>query len=277
MSLPRFFHPQLPLQGDIALDDSEVRHASNVLRLARGAEVVLFDGRGGEAQGVVAALDKRSVTVSITARTDCDRELARPLELLVALPKGDRQKTLVDGLVQLGVTRLTPLVCQRGVAQPTASALERLQRSVVESSKQCGRNQLLVISSPLTIQQAISQANSHAISQAQSHAISQAKSNANLQVNPPAASPADAANPAQPSELYCVAHPYGLRQSLRDLASLQAGHSTGAHIAVGPEGGFSEAEIEQWSQAGWPAVDLGPRILRIEVAALQLAAWWSSL
>ena len=261
MSLPRFFHPRLPLQGDVALDDSEARHASNVLRLARGAEVVLFDGRGGEAQGVVTALDKRSVTVSITARTDCDRELARPLELLVALPKGDRQKTLVDGLVQLGVTRLTPLVCQRGVAQPTASALERLQRSVVESSKQCGRNQLLVISSPLTIQQAISQADSHA----------------NLQVNPPAASLEAAANPAQPSELYCVAHPYGLRQSLRDLASLQAGQTTGGHIAVGPEGGFSEAEIEQWSQAGWPAVDLGPRILRIEVAALQLAAWWSSL
>lgn len=250
MSLPRFFHPQLPLQGEVPLDDQEARHASNVLRLARGAECVLFDGQGGEAQGVVAALDKRSVSVSIIARTDCNRELVRPLELLVALPKGDRQKTLVDGLVQLGVTRLTPLICQRGVAQPTASALERLQRSVVESSKQCGRNQLLAISHPQTIEQAISQASSQA----------------------------DAAGhrPAQ-SELCCVAHPYGARQSLRELASDQAAQASGARIAVGPEGGFSEAEIEQWSQAAWPTIDLGPRILRIEMAALQLAAWWSSL
>lgn len=258
MSPPRFFHPQLPLQGEVLLDDQEARHASNVLRLARGAECVLFDGRGGEAQGVVAALHKRSLTVSINARTDCNRELARPLELLVALPKGDRQKTLVDGLVQLGVTRLTPLICQRGVAQPTASAVERLQRSVLESSKQCGRNQLLAISPPQTIQQAISQA------------VSQANSQANSQ--------ADAANqrPEQ-SELHCVAHPYGIRQSLRELASGQAAQASGARIAVGPEGGYSEAEIEQWSQAGWPSIDLGPRILRIEMAALQLAAWWSSL
>lgn len=253
MSLPRFFHPQLPLQGEVALDEHEARHASNVLRLARGAEVVLFDGQGGEAQGIVAALDKRRVTVSILNRTDCDRELARPLELLVALPKGDRQKTLVDGLVQLGVTRLTPLVCQRGVAQPTANALERLQRSVVESSKQCGRNQLLVISSPQTIQQAVSQA------------VSQPSSGA------------DAANHPAQSELRFIAHPYGTRQSLRDLASCQVGQATRAQIAVGPEGGFSEAELEQWSQAGWPSIDLGPRILRIEMAALQLAAWWASL
>lgn len=258
MSPPRFFHPQLPLQGEVALDAHEARHASNVLRLARGAEVVVFDGQGGEAQGVVAALDKRSVTVSITARTDSDRELVRPLELLVALPKGDRQKTLVDGLVQLGVTRLTPLICQRGVAQPTAGALERLQRSVVESSKQCGRNQLLAISHPQTIEQAVSQSSSQS----------------NFQSN----SQADAAkhHPAQ-SELRCVAHPYGARQSLRDLASGRADQASGARIAVGPEGGFSEAEIEQWSQADWPSIDLGPRILRIEMAALQLAAWWSSL
>lgn len=233
-----------------------------MLRLAHGAEVVLFDGQGGEAQGVVAVLDKRSVTVSITARTDCNRELVRPLELLVALPKGDRQKTLVDGLVQLGVTRLTPLICQRGVAQPTASALERLQRSVVESSKQCGRNHLLAISHPQTIQQAISQT------------VSQASSQSNFQ----SSSPADTANhrPAQ-SELRCVAHPYGARQSLRELASGQAAQASGARIAVGPEGGFTEAEIEQWSQAAWPSIDLGPRILRIEMAAQQLAAWWSSL
>ncbi len=255
MSLPRFFHPQLPPDGDVALDDAEARHASNVLRLELGAEVILFDGCGGEARGTVAAMDKRSVVVSITARTDSNRELRRPLELLVALPKGDRQKTLVDGLVQLGVTRLIPLICQRGVAQPTASALERLQRGVVESSKQCGRNQLMAISAPYTISQAISQ-----------QYISESDGQFRLR---------------------CVAHPYGTRQTLSELAlselarselaDCQAGQVAGGIMAVGPEGGFTDAEMQQWAQAGWPAVDLGPRILRVEMAALQLAAWWSSL
>jgi 16S rRNA (uracil1498-N3)-methyltransferase len=44
-------------------------------------------------------------------------------------------------------------------------------------------------------------------------------------------------------------------------------------VAVGPEGGWTEAEIEPAREAGWRLVSLGPRILRIETAALVLAAW----
>jgi 16S rRNA (uracil1498-N3)-methyltransferase len=42
-------------------------------------------------------------------------------------------------------------------------------------------------------------------------------------------------------------------------------------VAVGPEGGFTEAEVAMAREAGWRCVDLGPRILRIETAALALA------
>ena len=240
MSSPRFFHAQLPLSGHVSLDDAEARHASNVLRLAVGADVTLFDGQGGEAQGVVASLGKREVVIELTARSDSNRELAQRIELIVALPKGDRQKTLVDGLVQLGATRLTPLICERGVAQPTHAALERLQRSVVESSKQCGRNQLMRISTPQTIAQV--------------------------------AQPVDL-----PDCLLLVAHPYGSQCSLREVsADGRASPLKSARLAVGPEGGFSDAEIAAWRDAGWRCVDLGPRILRIEMAALQLAAWWAT-
>lgn len=239
MAAPRFFHSPLPFAGEATLSEPEARHASSVLRLSVGTQVVLFDGQGGEACGTITALDKRSVSVEITARTDSNRELALPLELLVALPKGDRQKTLVDGLVQLGVTRLTPLICQRGVAQPTAAALERLERSVVESSKQCGRNQLMRIAPPQTIAQALQ------TSAGQSHTLS------------------------------LVAHPYGPRTSLSAVANSQPAQIAAARMAVGPEGGFSDAEISQWLEAGWQCVELGPRILRIEMAALQLAAWWA--
>lgn len=241
MSSPRFFHPQLPLTGHVSLDDAEARHASNVLRLAVGADVTLFDGQGGEAQGVVASLGKREVVIELIARSDSNRELDQEIELLVALPKGDRQKTLVDGLVQLGVTRLTPLICERGVAQPTDAALERLQRSVVESSKQCGRNQLMCISTPQAI----------------------------AQLTQPVDLPHD--------RLLLVAHPYGSQCTLRQVAA--DGHACphkSARLAVGPEGGFSDAEIALWLDAGWRCVDLGPRILRIEMAALQLAAWWAT-
>lgn len=239
MAAPRFFHAPLPLAGEVTLSESEARHASNVLRLSVGASVVLFDGHGGEACGMVAALDKRSATVELTARTDSNRELPRPLELVVALPKGDRQKTLVDGLVQLGVARLTPLVCQRGVARPTPAALERLERSVVESSKQCGRNRLMRISPPQTIAQV-------------AHASS-----------------------GQSTTWSLVAHPFGAATSICEATNDLSSKIKAARMAVGPEGGFSDAEITQWLEAGWQCVELGPRILRIEMAALQLAAWWA--
>lgn len=241
MATPRFFHSPLPLAGDVTLCDAEARHASNVLRLSVGAQVVLFDGLGGEASGTVATVHKRSVTVQLTARTDSDRELVQPLELVVALPRGDRQKTLVDGLVQLGVTRLTPLVCQRGVAQPSAAALERLERSVVESSKQCGRNRLMCITPPQTIAQ---------VSQASAEPL---------------------------TTLSLFAHPYGAATSICEATTDLRSQITAARMAVGPEGGFSDAEASQWLEAGWQCVELGRRILRIEVAALQMAAWWACL
>ena len=243
MALPRFLHSPLPPSGLVQLDDAEARHASQVLRLQLGASIELFDGQGGEARALIANVSKKSVHVEIVQRSDTNRELLCPLELLVALPKGDRQKTLIDGLVQYGTTQLTPLNCERGVAQPTEGALERLRRSVVESSKQCGRNQLLRISTPQSINSLVT-----------------------AQCDPSRC-------------LSVVAHPYGSLSTLREIiaAKIVQGDIAEARVAIGPEGGFTEAEIDQFTQAGWTTVALGPRLLRIEFAALQVASWWATL
>ena len=85
---------------------------------------------------------------SILSRESVNRELPFDLTLGVALPKGDRQKWLVEKAVELGVTRIVPLRTRRGVAQPVEQALVRLRRAVIEASKQCGRNRLLQIDQP---------------------------------------------------------------------------------------------------------------------------------
>ncbi len=232
MSSPRFFQYPLPDCGQVLLEEQESRHASNVLRLQAGAAVVLFDGCGNEVEAFVSAIKKRSLTVEIVRKTDTNRELLWPIHMFVALPKGDRQKILVDGLVQLGTTSLTPLLTERGVAQPTGSALARLSRTVLESCKQCGRNQAMEILPPTTIQ---------ALSMVADHSLS------------------------------LFAHPYGSPQSLASLPE-----ALSARMAIGGEGGFSDSEVAQLCELGWLQVSLGPRILRIEMAALQGAAWWSS-
>ena len=66
-----------------------------------------------------------------------------------------------------------------------------------------------------------------------------------------------------------LAHPWGESVLKKDLSPSQEGIA----LAVGPEGGFTEEEVAQAREAGWHAIVLGPRILRVETAALVLAAW----
>lgn len=235
MALPRFFIEPLPSSGAFQLDEDESRHASGVLRLSVGDTCLAFDGCGGEARCTVSHLSKRAVELTIIERLDTNRELSKPLHMLVALPKGDRQKTLVDFLVQLGVHTLQPLVTHRGVAQPVETALTRLRRSVIESSKQCGRNQLMQIADPVSIEQLC-------------------------------------ALPANDAELRLLAHPYGntvpLSQATKAIAE-----SDRISVLIGPEGGFTEAEADLLRDHSWTAVSLGPRILRVEVAATSIASW----
>jgi 16S rRNA (uracil1498-N3)-methyltransferase len=144
----RFFVAE-PITGDSArLTDEEARHLAAVMRAKAGDPVTLFDGSGAEFTAEVTAIRKQAVELAILKRENISRELPFELTLAVALPKGDRQKWLVEKATELGVTRLVPLVTERGVAQPVESALERLRRTVIEASKQCGRNRLMDIASP---------------------------------------------------------------------------------------------------------------------------------
>lgn len=231
MSLPRFLVAHLPSGGTLALDEAEARHAASVLRVRKGDEISLFNGKGEEAVAQVETVAKRSVTVTILNHVTVDRELNCPLTLIVALPKGDRQKTLVDGLVQLGVTCLVPLLTEHGVAHPTVNSLGRLRRAVVESSKQCRRNVLMCIEDAVSI--------------------------------------ADICQQKEGDKLF--AHPYSESQQMGEIGADCT--TAGRRIAIGPEGGFSNQEIEQLLDAEWKQISMGPRILRIETAAIFAASW----
>lgn len=249
MSHPRFYTTQIPNVGQVDLNPEDARHACSVLRLRIGDRVSLFDGQGNESAGEIVRCGKSAVTVQVDALQRLSRELSSQLLLFVSLPKGDRQKQLVDVLVQLGVHAMTPLVCQRSVAQPTDNTLERLQRTVIESSKQCGRNQLMLILPPVSLQQLASSHSSWNVA------------GAGIETPP----------------LRLFAHPIGADKSL--LAALQPAiknQLTSAAIAIGPEGGLTEQESAHLASNGWQQVHLGRRILRVETAAIFAAATWAA-
>jgi len=141
----RFFS-EVPITGtDVTLDGQEAHHLLHVMRAKAGQALMLFDDSGAEFLSEVVELGRSTVELRIFERREIDRELPFQLTVGVALPKGDRQKWLVEKLTELGVTTLVPLSTARSVAQPTGGAIDRLRRAVIEASKQCGRNRLMRI------------------------------------------------------------------------------------------------------------------------------------
>jgi 16S rRNA (uracil1498-N3)-methyltransferase len=134
-----------PIEGPTArLTGSDAHHLLHVMRAAPGLEVVLFDGRGGEFPAEVTRCGRAEVELAIGTRHDVERELSFELTLAAPLPKGDRQRWLVEKAVELGVSRLIPVKTAHS-ERSRDDAASKLHRYVIEASKQCGRNRLMKI------------------------------------------------------------------------------------------------------------------------------------
>ncbi len=231
----RFYSANEITSATATLSDQEAHHLLHVMRGKVGDEVTLFDGSGWEFAATISQLGRSDVTLDITGKAEVDRERSLPLTIAVALPKGDRQRVLIEKCVELGVTKVIPLATQRSVAVPKDKSLEKLRRAVIEASKQCGRNRLMEISSGMQLEALLNQ------------------------------------SPESESQLRILADPGGTI-SLAELGSNKDAQCDSTMVTIGPEGGFTEVELELAKDAEWQILNFGPRILRIETAAIACAA-----
>src|SRR5215475_4969827 len=109
----RYFLETPPADDTARLTGPEAHHLAHVMRAKPGLEVTLFDGSGREWLARVDEVGRSEVTLALISCREVDRELSLPITLAVALPKGDRQRWLVEKATELGVTRLVPLVTER--------------------------------------------------------------------------------------------------------------------------------------------------------------------
>ena len=238
----RFFLPDFPSQDTVTLDGDQAHHAAQVMRFEVGDSIILFDGQGTEATCEINAISRKRVELTIKDRNTADRALSAELTMAVALPKKDRQKFLVEKLVELGVDRLIPVQAERSVAEANPKVIERIKKQVIEACKQCERNRLMQITDPMNFSQIAAWSDQY----------------------------------PQPARRW-LADPYhGV--SIATVNQQTAGDANNSDqdqhelVMIGPEGGFSDQEITDATDAGFQLLRIGPTILRVETAAIASAA-----
>ena len=233
MAAPWFHLDPLPEEGMAWLGKEEAKHATGARRLGEGDAVVLFDGRGTIAHATL--LGTRDRRGDVEARIDSfeRHESLKPrIELATALPKGDRLSTLLDMATQAGVDHLIPLRCEWGVVKPHGETPERWHRIAIESAKQSRRAWVPTFGPPMTVAEACA---------------------------------------GREGVRVLIAHPGG--EAIEAASRPAAAASPDAvRILIGPEGGFSPAELAAAKAAGATRASLSPHVLRIETAAVVATA-----
>lgn len=133
---PCFYCPDLPAEGERQrLAEEETHHAGASRRIRVGDTIGLIDGRGTRASAVVETVARRTLTFTVGER----RRVPPPEPAIVvasAVPKGERFRTLIDMLSQIGVAAIVPLRCERSTVKPRQASGSRWRRIAIEACKQ---------------------------------------------------------------------------------------------------------------------------------------------
>jgi 16S rRNA (uracil1498-N3)-methyltransferase len=138
--------------SEIAFDRDQTNYLVNVLRLARGDSVLLFNGRDGEWRASLAASGKRSASALVETQTRPQTQFG-DLHFLFAPLKHARLDYLVQKAVEMGASRLQPVITRH--TQVTRINLDRMRANVIEAAEQCGVLSVPEVGEPATFEQAI--------------------------------------------------------------------------------------------------------------------------
>jgi len=242
MRITRVFQAvALAAGASVVLDEHASHHLAHVLRIKPGASLVLFGGDGAEFQARVQTVGKQGVVVGVGERSTPVRESKLTTVLAQGVSRGERMDYTLQKAVELGVSRIVPLLTEHTMVNVSGERRERRAQHwhsiVVSACEQCGRNIVPELDSVREFGAWLKEA---------------------------------------PGTLKLVLHQDG-EKSLAELPP----PSGAVTLLVGPEGGLSDVEVERAQAVGFTVLRLGPRILRTEtagVAALAaLQAKWGDL
>ena len=213
----------------VVLTGSVAGHLTRVLRLRHGASVTLFNGRGGEYSCRIEGIRGSEVTLEVGEHQPIERESPFPLTLAQGVSRGERMDLVVQKATELGVMRLVPVITERSIV--------RLDDE--QSDRKSSHWRAIAIA-----------------------ACEQCGRNRLPDVTVPAQLPSFLRLPA-PGSVRLLLSPSAPRR-IEDVPR----PAEGATVLIGPEGGLSDEEQALAEAAGYTAVNLGPRVLRTETAAI---------
>ena len=148
------------LDGDsLMLGERESHYLSHVLRLQRGARLVVFKGRGAEREASVGSLQRRGATLALAAAQTPLAESTLDLTVVQALPKSDAMDFIVQKATELGAATLVPVYTEFSVvkldAERAARRLEHWRKIAQSACEQCGRHRPPRIELPAQLGEAL--------------------------------------------------------------------------------------------------------------------------
>ncbi|MFH2066814.1 MAG: 16S rRNA (uracil(1498)-N(3))-methyltransferase [Pseudomonadota bacterium] len=215
------------------ISGDEANHIQNVLRLAPGHVIQLFDGTGATYKAVIDNLSPGKIQVTILEKIQPQTESPIRLVIALAMLKDKKMDHLIPSLTELGMTQFIPFIAERSVARPDSGRLtkrmDRWEKIATESLKQCKRNQTPKIGPVLSFPEVLAFGKT------------------------------------------CNFRILFWENSRTPVRIPEPGNDLSGHqiiLVLGPEGGFSNNEIEQARQADFLLASLGPRILKTETAPI---------
>ena len=138
----------------IALSREQANYLLNVLRLAAGDNIIVFNGKDGEWRAVLADAGRKAASLDVVEALRA-QEAGPDIQYLFAPLKHARLDYMIQKAVEMGAARLRPVLTRRTQAQRVN--LERMRANVIEAAEQCGILTIAEIEEPLSLEKALAQ------------------------------------------------------------------------------------------------------------------------
>ncbi len=231
MHIPRFYLEQAIQTGEtLLLTDSSAHHIQSVLRMRQGEKLILFNGNDSEYDATIIDFAKRQVQVKVESCRRVNTESRLTLHLALGMMRGQQMDYAIQKAVELGTSRITPML--------TEYSNVKIKQTDVEKKT---RHWNSIIKSA-TEQCGRTQFTQLAQPLNFREVIAHKKAKTNL-----------------------ILHPNANQSLLMEQINNEQSE---VFIMIGPEGGFSEQEVDAAITSGFTAISLGPRILRADTAAI---------